>query len=57
LLDIEIVFFLLIRPQHKMFVTEEKMIKDLQILSLDLPVNDNTTLAQTSRVDEYGNVL
>jgi hypothetical protein len=40
-----------------MFVTEEKMIKDLQILSLDLPVNDNTTLAQTSRVDEYGNVL
>jgi len=44
--------FLLIRSQHKMFLTEEKLIQNMETLSLDLFVNNNTTIAHTSQDDE-----
>jgi hypothetical protein len=38
-----------------MFLTEEKLIKNMQTLSLDLFLNNNTTIAQTLQEDEYEN--
>jgi len=35
-----------------MFLTEEKLIQNMETLSLDLFVNNNTTIAHTSQDDE-----
>ncbi len=50
-----LLFFLLIRSACKIFLTEEKLIQNMQTLSLSLPVNNNNNnnSALNAQDDEY----
>ena len=47
-----LIAFFLIRSKHKIFLTEEKLIRNMQTLSLDLSVDNSTSIPSNSQDDQ-----
>lgn len=47
-----LIAFSLIRSKHKIFLTEEKLIRNMQTLSLDLSVDNSTSIPSNSQDDQ-----